>query len=241
MKSANDVSLLFDGKATSWNGKYSQDGPLAYRVTVFSGLLSVRVKPGAAVLDFGGGTGAISGALAARGYRMTVCDVSEQMILAGKQIHAGRTIEWRRLSEDWKELPFAVNTFDAVIASSVFEYVDDIGHVLAESRRVLGPGGKLIFSAPNPAHPTRRLERVLRPAAALALAIPFVPSLPKIGSYLKYLRVSRHRLSAEGWRRKAAAAGLRAIDIQPAETASAPDQALIYLAFERTPEADKHI
>src|SRR5437868_2325996 len=107
MKSANDVSLLFDQKAASWNDKYSEDGPLAYRVAVFSALLTARVQPGAAVLDFGGGTGAISGALAARGYGMTVCDVSEQMILAGKQIRAARSIEWRRLSENWKQLPFA--------------------------------------------------------------------------------------------------------------------------------------
>jgi ubiquinone/menaquinone biosynthesis C-methylase UbiE len=232
MNRTGDVGLLFDQKAQSWNDKYSEHGPLAFRVSVFSALLAARVPPGASVLDFGGGTGAISSALARRGYRMTVCDLSEQMLAVGKRIHADRDIEWRLLPKDWRELPFPAHTFDAVIASSVFEYLDDAGRALRESSRILRPGGKLIFSVPNPAHLSRKMERLLRPLAASLVAAPLLRA-PKIGAYIAYLRVSQTRLSQEQWRRQAGAANLSPLEIHPAETRGAPDKAMLYLVFER--------
>jgi hypothetical protein len=57
MKPVQEVGVLFDAKAPSWNAKYATNGPLAYRVSVFSSLLA---GSGATVLDFGGGTGAIA-------------------------------------------------------------------------------------------------------------------------------------------------------------------------------------
>jgi ubiquinone/menaquinone biosynthesis C-methylase UbiE len=232
MKTTHSAGLLFDAKAQSWESKYRPHGPLAFRIDVFSAMLAGRVPPGAAILDFGGGTGVISSALARRGFRMTVCDLSEQMLAAGKQIHAGEVIEWCLLPKGWKRLPFADSSFDAVLASSVFEYLDDIDGVLGECRRVLNPGGKLFFSIPNPAHLSRKIERCLRPLAVFALRIPLVGALPKVGNYLKYLEISRSRFSAAEWRQKAARAGWRplAVELDPSHLAANP--ALLYLAFE---------
>jgi ubiquinone/menaquinone biosynthesis C-methylase UbiE len=231
MQHTHQVGQLFDAKALSWNAKYNPAGPLAFRVSVFSSLLARQVKPGSAVLDFGGGTGAIASALALRGFRMTVCDLSKQMIASGRQLHSGQAIDWRVLDRDWKHLPFADASFDAVIASSVFEYLDDTDRVLSECRRILQPGGKLIFSVPDPAHRTRKIERFLRPLALLLLKIPFVARLPKIGNYLTYLKISRARFFESQWREKASRAGLRPVTVELDQAQRAANQALMYLAF----------
>jgi len=232
MRHAQQVGQLFNAKALSWDAKYNPTGPLAFRVNVFSALLARQVKPGATVLDFGGGTGAIANALAMRGFQMTVCDLSEQMIASGRQLHSAQTIDWRVLPKDWKRLPFADGSFGAVIASSVFEYLDDTNLVLGECRRILQPGGKLIFSVPDPAHLSRTIEQFLRPLALLLLKIPFVARLPKIGNYLTYLKVSRARFSKARWRDKASRVGLRPVEVQLEKAQLAANKALMYLVFE---------
>ena len=45
---------------------------------------------------------------------------------------------------DALDLPFGDGTFDAVVSTQVLEYVDDIAAALAEARRVLRPGGRLL-------------------------------------------------------------------------------------------------
>ena len=47
-------------------------------------------------------------------------------------------------------LPFPDNTFDDVTASLVLHYLEDWGPALAELRRVLRPGGRLIVSVEHP-------------------------------------------------------------------------------------------
>jgi ubiquinone/menaquinone biosynthesis C-methylase UbiE len=234
VKSANQVALLFDAKAQSWDTKYRANGPLAYRAAAFSALLAGRVNAGARVLDFGGGTGAISSALARQGFQMTVCDLSEGMLAAGKQLYSNQGIDWVLLPNQWKRLPFADRQFDALIASSVFEYLDNVENVLAECGRVLRPSGKLIFSIPNPRHPMRRLERILRPLALLALKIPFIGRLPKIGNYLRYLQISRARFSEAKWRNKAARAGFRAVEIPRSMPEPRAHRGMLFLLFDRT-------
>jgi ubiquinone/menaquinone biosynthesis C-methylase UbiE len=232
MTPAHQVGQLFDVKAQSWNSKYRTGGPLAYRAVAFSALLTGRVNSGAAVLDFGGGTGAISSSLARQGFQMTVCDLSEGMLAAGKELYSSQRIDWVLLPKDWKRLPFAGRQFDAIIASSVFEYLDNVENVLAECGRVLRPQGKLIFSVPNPRHVMRLLERILRPLAILALKIPFVSSLPKIGNYLRYLQISRLRLSKAQWQKQAARAGFQPVEIPSSMREPRARRGMLFLLFD---------
>ena len=49
-----------------------------------------------------------------------------------------------------RPLPFPDDTFDDVTASLVLHYLEDWGPALAELRRVLKPGGRLIVSVDHP-------------------------------------------------------------------------------------------
>jgi len=45
---------------------------------------------------------------------------------------------------DALSLPFDAGVFDAAVSTQVLEYIDDVGAALAEARRVLRPGGRLL-------------------------------------------------------------------------------------------------
>ena len=53
-----------------------------------------------------------------------------------------------RVAADVHALPFRDGTFDAVKATEILEHVADVGKALAECRRVLRSGGRLVITAP---------------------------------------------------------------------------------------------
>lgn len=56
----------------------------------------------------------------------------------------------RTIGGDVSALPFAENTFRAVIAGELLEHLDSPENVLAEFSRVLQPGGRLLITTPSP-------------------------------------------------------------------------------------------
>lgn len=103
---------------------------------------------GRRILDAGCGSGPLSAALRDRGATVTGIDVSAEMLALAR----------RRLGEDAAlhradlngPLPFDDGAFDDVVASLVLHYLEDWGPALAELRRVLRPGGRLIASVDHP-------------------------------------------------------------------------------------------
>jgi SAM-dependent methyltransferase len=207
--SATEIQQLFDEKAPSWNAKYLPGGALVGRISRFQDAIEQVCSSPADLLDFGCGTGNIARALATAGYQVAACDASPEML--GRARHPSvamlTPVLWYEVSTDVPDLPFDDQSFDAIVASSVLEYLTDPLGSLREIRRTLRQGGSLICSVPNPAHRVRRLEGVLRLLAVRPLIALVSPVSDRVASHLRYLRVSRNRMDIDGWSRLAEAAG----------------------------------
>ncbi|WP_026328078.1 class I SAM-dependent methyltransferase [Streptomyces sulphureus] len=100
------------------------------------------------ILDAGCGSGALFAALRDRGAVVAGIDASAGMLaVARRRLGEEADLHVGDLSE---RLPFDDGAFDDVVASLVLHYLEDWGPTLAELRRVLRPGGRLIASVDHP-------------------------------------------------------------------------------------------
>jgi ubiquinone/menaquinone biosynthesis C-methylase UbiE len=129
---------IFDGLSSIYDR-----GMLPLEWLVFRRLRR-RVFPSlhGSVLELGVGTG-INLPLYGPGARVTGCDASGEMLAwAGRRPTQGRVT---LVQADAQCLPFADGSFDAVAASLTFCSVAEPARGLAEARRVLRPGGRLVL------------------------------------------------------------------------------------------------
>ena len=103
---------------------------------------------GRRILDAGCGSGPLFAALRDRGAIVTGIDKSAGMLgLARRRLGDDADLQ---VAELGGPLPFPDGMFDDVTASLVLHYLEDWGPGLAELRRVLKPGGRLIVSVDHP-------------------------------------------------------------------------------------------
>jgi len=103
---------------------------------------------GRRILDAGCGSGPLFAALRDRGAIVTGIDKSAGMLeQARRRLGDGADLQ---VAELGSPLLFPGGTFDDVTASLVLHYLKDWGPALAELRRVLKPGGRLIVSVNHP-------------------------------------------------------------------------------------------
>ena len=100
------------------------------------------------VLDVGCGSGPLSAALLAKGAVVTGFDASPAMVELARQRLGGRVA--LHVADLGQPLPFADGAFDDVVVSLVLHYLRDWTAPLAELRRVLKPGGRLMLSVNHP-------------------------------------------------------------------------------------------
>ncbi len=95
------------------------------------------------VADLGCGTGEVAGELAPRVKRVIGIDRSPAMLDAARRSLAGHAnVELREGTLE--EIPISDASVDAALTLLVLTYVPDLTRALAEARRVLKPGGRLV-------------------------------------------------------------------------------------------------
>ena len=95
--------------------------------------------PGSRLADIGGGTGNYALALKREGWDPVVVDRSPEML----ERAAAKGLE--TIEADAQRLPFDDQSFDAAMMLSMLHHVEDRGAALAEARRILRSGGRLVL------------------------------------------------------------------------------------------------
>jgi SAM-dependent methyltransferase len=107
--------------------------------------LLANVRAGERVLDLGAGDGAFAAELRAAGCDVVAVDVAEEALRRARARVPG--LEARRVDEG-APLPLEEDAVDVVWAGEVLEHVADVVGLLAEVRRVLRWGGRLLVTTP---------------------------------------------------------------------------------------------
>ncbi len=140
-KNPTEVAAMFDDVAPGYdrtNAILSMGASSLWRIATVRAL---GIAPGDRVLDIAAGTGTSSAAIARTGARVTALDFSAGMVAVGRERHPD--IEF--VEGDATALPFDDASFDAVTISFGLRNVNDPHAALAEMRRVLVPGGRLVI------------------------------------------------------------------------------------------------
>ena len=110
---------------------------------------TLALRPGERVLDIGVGPGFLATEMAAEvgaGGQVYGIDPSESMLaIARTRPSPAGSAPLRLQPGNANRLPYPDVTFDAVVSTQVFEYVEDIPGALAEVWRVLRPGGRVVL------------------------------------------------------------------------------------------------
>jgi SAM-dependent methyltransferase len=106
-----------------------------------------RLKPGERVLNVGVGSGHLEHLAAAKGVEIWALDPNER---SSEKLRNGLGIGQRAQVGYSQDMPFPDGHFDSVIMSEVLEHLEaEVREkTLAEVRRVLRPGGRLIGTVP---------------------------------------------------------------------------------------------
>jgi 2-polyprenyl-6-hydroxyphenyl methylase/3-demethylubiquinone-9 3-methyltransferase len=104
---------------------------------------------GMTALDIGCGCGFLSEEFARLGWEVTGLDPSEVALAAARRHAAAGGLDIRYLAGRGEQLPFPDAGFDLVYCCDVLEHVADLQAVIAETARVLKPGGLYLFDTIN--------------------------------------------------------------------------------------------
>ncbi len=158
--SANAAIDFHDQIAEKFDRNYELSEAFLERVQVWTTLFDRYVLPSASVMDFGCGTGIFSHYLAEKGCVVIGIDGSRAMIALCQQKKMSANVHYvQQVLPLPNEHDYAPS--DAVIMSSLLEYMDDVPQMLRQVHGLLKPNGLLLVSMPNQLSIYRRIERWL--------------------------------------------------------------------------------
>jgi ArsR family transcriptional regulator len=142
---AREASDAFRRHGMDWDEMRALGLPAG---AVEQALLSALPDRVGALLDIGAGTGRLLELVAPRAERVLGVDMSRDMRALARARLAERGLADRAAvrQADMYRLPFADSSFDAVTLQMVLHYAEDPAAALAESARVLKPGGLLLVA-----------------------------------------------------------------------------------------------
>jgi ubiquinone/menaquinone biosynthesis C-methylase UbiE len=143
----------------SWD-RYRSDGGYRLKVDLIRDFLEAQGASGY-VLDVGANTAGESEVLFHLGFNMVAIDINEIALSCSKlRSRKYRSEEMRYYAADAHNLPFASDTFDAIIAYEVLHHMEHVELALAELYRVLRPGGRIFTYEPYAYNPYRRIAEL---------------------------------------------------------------------------------
>lgn len=101
------------------------------------------------VLDIGTGTGFLAELAAEAGYHSTGIDLAERMIEQAKQRAIKQGLKITYLIGDWNQLSCDDASFDVIVNRCIMWTIFAPEKTLAEWRRVLKPGGRILCFCPQ--------------------------------------------------------------------------------------------
>ncbi len=151
----------FDNKSKEWSTLYNRPN-FKDRLNVFLQELQSVLPAPARILDYGCGAGVISFAIAEKGYEVVGVDGATGMIEAAELDRRRNNIDNVSFEVDQSNgKKISDNSFDAIVCSSVIEYVEDDKKLLEDLIRIIRPGGWLLFSVPHSHSLIGQLEDIL--------------------------------------------------------------------------------
>ena len=168
---------------TGWNAVSeayeSAIGPLTAQ-SAENTLDAAGVAPGCKVLDVCTGHGVLALAATQRGAKVCALDFAEAMVAA-----AHRNVPTAECRQgDAQDLPYAENTFDAVVCGYGIIHLPEPDRALVEMRRVLRPGGRVAISVwerPSPNNGYGVLMGAIKAHGRLDVPLPHGPDFFQFG------------------------------------------------------------
>jgi len=136
------VRAYFNQKAASWDETVAEKDTAKLKRMA----KRLRIKPGSIVLDVGTGTGVFIPLLLSeigKGGRIIALDFAEKMLSRARAKGFNGNIDY--LCADVTNIPQRNEIFDIIVCYSSFPHFQDKSRALAEMKRVIKRGGRLLI------------------------------------------------------------------------------------------------